>query len=173
MALRLDDKKAIVAEVNGVAQKAISAVVAEYRGLNVTDMTELRNQLRAQNVVMRVVRNTLARRALDGTDYACLQEAMIGPVVLMFALDHPGAAARVVKDFIKKHQQLQPTALAFEGSLMAANELEFLASLPTKDEGIALLAMVLKAPVVKFAQTTGEIYAKFARACQAVADQKQ
>jgi len=100
--LRLEDKKAIVAEVNDVASGALSAVIADYRGLSVSEMTELRKQARGQNVFLRVVRNTLARRAVEDTEFACLQPSLIGPSVLAFSLDDPGAAARLVKDFAKE-----------------------------------------------------------------------
>ena len=112
MALNLEDKKALVAEVSAVAAKALSLVAAEYRGLTVTEMTELRSKARGQGVYMRVVKNTLARKAVAGTSFECIGPVLKGPLVLAFSKDDPGAAARVVKAFAKDHDKLVATAVS-------------------------------------------------------------
>ncbi|MBW8191665.1 50S ribosomal protein L10 [Neiella marina] len=141
MALNLEGKKAIVAEVNEAAKGAQSAVVADARGVTVDAITALRKEAREAGVSMRVVRNTLARRALEGTDYECLNDVFVGPTLIAFSAEHPGAAARIFKDFAKKHEAFELKAAAFEGEKV---DVELLASLPTYDEAIAKLMSVLK-----------------------------
>lgn len=141
MALGLKDKKAIVAEVQEAAKGALSAVVADSRGVTVTDMTALRKQARENGVSLRVVRNTLARRALEGTAYECLNDVFVGPSIIAFSNEHPGAGARILKDFAKGNDKLELKAAAFEGSVV---EIGLLASLPTYDEAIAKLMSVMK-----------------------------
>lgn len=173
MALRLEQKKAVVAEVMSVAAQAHSAVAAEYRGLTAPEMTELRKQARESQVYLRVVKNTLACRALAGTDYACMTEGLVGPLLLAFSLEEPGSAARVIKDFAKEHEQLTPKLVAFGGKLYGPGELDRLASLPTKEQAISMLMAVIKAPVEKLARTLAEPHAKLVRTIAAVRDQKQ
>lgn len=141
MAIGLEDKKAIVAEVQQAAKDALSAVVADSRGVTVTDMTALRKQAREAGVSLRVVRNTLARRAVEGTDYECLTDSFVGPTLIAFSNEHPGAGARILKDFAKENEQLELRAAAFEGEL---TDISLLASLPTFDEAIAKLMSVMK-----------------------------
>ena len=141
MAIGLEDKKAIVAEVQQAAQEALSAVVADSRGVTVTDMTELRKQAREAGVSLRVVRNTLATRAVEGTDYECLKDSVVGPTLIAFSNEHPGAGARILKDFAKENEDLELRAAAFEGEL---TDIGLLASLPTFDEAIAKLMSVMK-----------------------------
>lgn len=141
MALGLEDKKAIVAEVQEAAKSALSAVVADSRGVTVEDMTALRKEARDHGVWLKVVRNTLARRAVDGTDYACLQDSFVGPTIIAFSTEHPGAGARILKDFAKKNEKFELKTAAFEGELV---DIAMLASLPTYDEAIAKLMSVLK-----------------------------
>ena len=173
MALRLDDKKALVTEVNAVAQKALSVVAAEYRGLPVSKLTELRAKARASGVYMRVVKNTLARRAVAGTQFECVGEKLKGPLILAFSVDDPGAAARLIKGFAKDHQKLVPTLVSLGGSVLSPKDLEKVADLPTKDQAIAQLMGVLKAPIGKFVRTLAEPHAKLVRTIAAVKDQKQ
>lgn len=173
MTLRLEDKQAIVAEVGEVAQNALSAVTAEYRGLSVGEMSQLRVQARSSGVYLRVVRNTLARRALEGTGFACLQDTLVGPLLLAFSQQEPGAAARLIKTFSKQNEKLQVKALAFGGQLLPVNELDKLASLPTRDEAIATLMAVMKAPITKLIRTLAEPHAKLVRTVAAVRDQRQ
>jgi len=173
MALRLEGKKAIVAEVAEVASKAVSLVAADYCGLTVAQLTELRKSARNTGVYMRIVRNTLARRALEGTKFACMQSALVGPLVLAFSKEDPGAAARLLRDYVKKFEKLQVKALSVEGMLLPANDLNRLASLPTRDEGISLLMSVMRAPITKFVRTLVEPHSKLVRTLAAVRDKKQ
>ncbi|MES2141535.1 MAG: 50S ribosomal protein L10 [Pseudomonadota bacterium] len=173
MTLRLEDKQAIVAEVGEVAKSALSAVTAEYRGLSVGEMSKLRVQARSSGVYLRVVRNTLARRALEGTDFVCLQDTLVGPLLIAFSQQEPGAAARLIKAFTKQNEKLVVKALAFDGQLLPVNEIDKLASLPTRDEAIATLMAVMKAPITKLVRTLAEPHAKLVRTVAAVRDQRQ
>lgn len=173
MALKLDDKKALVAEVNEVAKRGLSAVVAEYRGLTAGKFDILRTKARENGVYLHVVKNTLAHRAVEGTDFACLQPVLVGPLVLGISLEDPGAVGRVIKDFAKENDKLVVKAIAVGGTLYGAKDIERLASLPTKDQALAMLAGTLLAPVSKLARTLAEPAAKAARAVKAVADSKQ
>ena len=173
MPLNLEDKKALVAEVNAVAAKAQSVVAAEYRGLTVTQMTDLRAKARAQGVYMRVIKNTLARKALVGTAFETIGPVLKGPLVLAFSKDDPGAAARVVKDFAKANDKLVATHLSLGGSVLPGSDLEKLASLPTRAQAISMLMGVMKAPIQKFVATLAEPLPKLARTLAAVRDQKQ
>jgi large subunit ribosomal protein L10 len=173
MALKLEDKKALVAEVAEVAARAQSVVAAEYRGLTVGQMTELRAKARRQGVYMRVVKNTLARKALAGTSFESVGPKLKGPLVLAFSKDDPGAAARVVKDFAKGHEKLVATLVALGGQVLPAGELDRVASLPTREQALSMLLGVLKAPMNKLVRTLAEPPAKLARTLAAVRDQKQ
>ena len=173
MALRLEDKKAIVAEVNEAAAGALSAVIADYRGLTVGEMTELRVKARESNVYVRVVRNTLARRAVAETEFECLTEAFTGPTLLALSVEDPGAAARLLKDFGKAHEKLEVTALAIGGELLGPEQLDAVSSLPTLDEARAMLMGTMLAPVTKLAQTLNEIPGKLVRTTDAVRIQKE
>lgn len=141
MAIGLEDKKAIVAEVQQAAQNALSAVVADARGVDVVGMTALRKEAREAGVTIRVVRNTLAKRAVEGTDYECLVDTFVGPTLLAFSTDHPGAGARILSAFAKENDKLELKAAAFEGEV---TDIALLASLPTYDEAIAKLMSVMK-----------------------------
>lgn len=173
MPLSLEGKKAVVAEVNEIASGALSAVVAEYRGIGVSDMTELRVKARETGVYLRVIRNTLAKRAVEETEFACMQEAFVGPLVFAFSLEAPGAAARLLKDYAKENGMLKVTALSIGGKLMGPEQLDAVASLPTKDEAIAMLMSVMQAPVGKLVRTINEVPGKLVRVLAAVRDQKQ
>jgi large subunit ribosomal protein L10 len=173
MALRLDDKKALVAEVAGVAATAQSVVAAEYRGLTVTQMTTLRSQARSSGVYLRVVKNTLARRAITGTAFECIGKSLKGPLILAFSKDDPGAAARLVKTFARDNDKLKATTLSLGGVALAADDLDKVASLPTRLQALGQLAGVLQAPIAKFVRTVAEPHAKLVRTIAAVKDQKQ
>ena len=172
MALRLEDKKAFVKEVSAVAGESLSAVVAEYRGLSVAEMTELRREARGADVYLRVVKNTLARRAFKGTDFECLEDSLKGPVLLAFAKDDPGAAARVIKDFAKEHEALQAVSLSLGGQLLPASDLAKLAELPTLDQARAMLLGVMIAPMSKLVRTLAEPPAMLARTLSARGEQE-
>ena len=173
MALNLEDKKAMVAEVAEVAAAAQSVVAAEYRGLTVGQMTELRAKARVQGVYMRVVKNTLARRALAGTTFEQVGPKLKGPLVLAFSKDDPGAAARLVKDFAKTNEKLVATLVALGGKILPAEDLDRVANLPTREQALSMLLGVLKAPIQKFVATLAQPPAKLARTVAAVRDQKQ
>ena len=153
MALNLDGKKVVIDEVAQYAQKALSAVAAEYRGLTVSELTELRNTARDTGVYLRVVKNSLAKRAIAGTDFECMQDGLKGPLILAFSMEAPGAAARLINDFAKSNDKLIPKVIGFDGQSLDVSELSRLASLPTRDEGISLIMAVMKAPVGKLART--------------------
>jgi|TARA_A100001391_G_scaffold143013_1_gene100793 large subunit ribosomal protein L10 len=171
--LNLEDKRAIVVSVNAAASEALSAVVADYRGLSVAEMTNLRLKARETGVYLKVVRNTLAKRAVAGTEYECLTDALVGPTVLAFSQEDPGAAARLIKDFAKDHDALEVKALAIGGVAYDAKDIDILAKLPTRDEAIAQLMSVMQAPVAKFVRTLNEVPGKFVRTMAAVKDKKQ
>jgi large subunit ribosomal protein L10 len=173
MALRLEDKKALVAEVNEVAARALSAIAAEYRGMTVAQMTEFRAKARDEGVYVRVVKNTLARRAVDGTEFECLSEALNGPIILAFSTEDPGAAARVIQEFAKGCEALVTQAVAVGGDLYPASDLDRLAKLPTLDQARAQLLGLMLAPAGKFVRTIAEPQAKFVRLLAAYRDQQQ
>ncbi|AMO58510.1 50S ribosomal protein L10 [Endozoicomonas montiporae] len=173
MALGLEDKKAIVAEVSEAAQSALSAVIADYRGLTVGQMTELRKQARDGGVYLKVVRNTLARRAVEGTEFECLQDVLVGPTVLAFSQEDPGAAARLMKDFAKENKELEVKALSIAGQVLGAEQIDVLAKMPTLDQARAMLMSVMIAPVTKLARTLNEFPASITRVVAAVADEKK
>lgn len=171
--LTLEEKQAVVAEVAEVARRAHSAVAAEYAGLTVSQMTELRRNARAAGVYMRVVKNTLARRAFEGTEFAKMGEGLTGPLILAFSQEDPGSAARVIGDFAKTNEKLVVRSVSIGGQVLPASALAQVASLPTKQEALAMLCGVLKAPISKFVRTLNEPHAKLVRAVAAVRDQKQ
>ncbi|MBM4196697.1 MAG: 50S ribosomal protein L10 [Gammaproteobacteria bacterium] len=172
MGLKLDDKKALVAEVNAVASTAQSAVAAHYRGLTVSQMTSLRARARKQGVYMRVVKNTLARKAVEGTEFSCLGSALKGPTILAFSREDPGSAARVVKEFAKENETLVPLAVAIGGQVYPGSELGRVASLPTLNEARARFLGLLQAPLSQFVRTIAEPQAKFARLLAAYRDKQ-
>ncbi len=173
MALSFEDKKAVVAQVHEVANKSVSLLAADYRGLTVSEMTELRRDARNAGVHMQVVRNTLAKRAFEDTDYATFSDTLVGPMILVFSQEDPGAGARLVRDFIKKHKKLDVKALSLQGQMFGADKLKEVADLPTYDQAVAMLLSVMEAPVGKLVRTMAETYSKLVRVVAAVRDQKQ
>jgi large subunit ribosomal protein L10 len=172
MPLSLDDKRAIVATVNKLASRAQSAVVAEYRGMTCTEMTQLRTQARGANVYLRVVRNTLARRAVKDTHFECLQDILVGPVVLAFSTEEPSAAARVISDFTKTNDKLIVKGVSLGGQLLSASDIQTVAKLPSYTEAISMLMSVIQAPITKLVRTLAEPHAKLVRTLAAVRDSK-
>ena len=160
MAINLDDKKAIVAEVQEAANGAHSIVIADARGVKVEAITVLRKQARENGVWMKVVRNTLARRAVEGTEFECVNDTFVGPTLVAFSNEHPGAAARLFSDFAKANENFELKAAAFEGNVVDVN---MLAKLPTYDEAISRLMSVMKEASA----------GKLARTIAAVRDQKE
>ena len=173
MALNFEQKQAVVAEVAEVANKALSAVAAEYRGLTVEELTDLRVKAREGGVFVKVAKNTLVRRAVEGTDFECMSDSLTGPLLLAFSMEDPGAAARLVKDYAKEHDLLVAKNVAIGGELYDASELERLSKLPTYEQALAMLMGVMKAPVEKFVRTLAEPHTKMVRTFAAVRDAKQ
>ena len=173
MAIRLDDKKQIVSEVNQAAASALSAVLADYRGVTVDELTALRKTARESQVYLRVVRNTLLKRAIEDTDFECIKEVLEGPTLLALSEEDPGAAARVLKDFAEENENFEIKALSIGGELLEANQIDVLAKLPTLDQARSLLMSVMLAPVTKLARTVNEIPSKVTRVVAAVRDQRK
>ncbi len=173
MALRLEQKKDVVTEVAQVAASAHSVIAADYRGLTVSELTSLRAQAREQGVYLKVVKNTLARRALQGTTYECMDEGLVGPLMLMFSKEDPGSAARLAKNFIKENELLEVRMIAVGGELLEASALEKLSSLPNKEQAIALLMAVMKAPIEKLVRTLAAPHGTLVRTVAAIGEQKK
>jgi large subunit ribosomal protein L10 len=173
MALNFAQKEAIVAEVAEVAKTAHSAIGAEYRGLSVADMTALRVEARKAGVYVRVVKNTLARRAFADTSFACMQDALTGPLILAFGQQDPGSAARVAEAFAKTHDKFQVKLISVGGQLLDPSQLGAVAKMPTYDEAISQLMALMKAPVQKLASTLNEVPSKLVRTIAAIRDAKE
>lgn len=173
MALSLAEKKVVVAEVAEVAGTAHSAVAAVYRGLTVAEIDDLRAKARAGNVYLRVVKNSLARRALVGTEFECMNEGLSGPLLLAFSREDPGSAARVLRDFAKANNKLVIKLAAVGGQLLPISDIGRLADLPTRDEAISLLMATMKAPAEKLVRTLNEVPGKLVRTIAAVRDKQQ
>ena len=173
MALNLEQKKSIVAEVAAVAATAHSAVAAEYRGLSVVAMTALRSEGRKTGVYVRVVKNTLARRAVEGTDFACMQDGLVGPLILAFSKEEPGAAARLMQDFAKANDKMVIKLVSFGGKMLAPGDIDRLSKMPTREQALSMLMGVMLAPITKFVRTVSEPNAKMVRTFAALRDKKQ
>lgn len=173
MALGLDDKKAIVAEVHDTATSALSLVIADARGCTVDQMTGLRKNARENSVSLRVIRNTLAKRAIEGTEFECVSDTLTGPSLFGFSMEDPGAAARLFKDFAKEHDVFEVKALAVGGRLLEAGQLDVLAKLPTREQALSMLMSVMQAPATKLVQTLHAVPSKLVRTLAAVRDQKE
>lgn len=173
MALNLEDKKAIVADVSETASKALSLVVADARGVNVSDINALRKQAREARVDLRVVKNSLAKRAFEGTDFECLQSVLVGPSLFGFSLEDPGAAARLFKEFAKKNDKFEVKALSIGGQVLAKEQIDVLATLPTLEQALGQLVSVMIAPVTKLVRTFNEVPSKVTRVVAAVRDKKE
>lgn len=172
MALNLEQKKVVVAELANVAAKAHSLVAAEYAGLTVEQLTELRKKARQAKVFVKVAKNTLVRRAVEGTDYAVVKDALVGPMLYAFSEEDPGAAGRLVKEFSKANEKLVPKVVAIGGQMFPGSHVEKLASLPTREQALSMLLGVIQAPITKLVRTLAEPAAQVARVVAAVRDQK-
>ena len=168
MALTLEEKKAVVAEVADVAANAHSAVAVEYRGLTVEELTGLRAKARTEQVYLRVVKNSLARRAIEGTEFECMSEGLTGPLMLAFSQEDPGAAARILREFAKGNDKMVMHSAAVGGQLLAPAEIGRLADMPTRDQAISMLMSVMQAPITKLARTLNEVPGKLVRTVEAV-----
>lgn len=173
MALQLEQKQTIVADLNAAAGHALSAVVADHRGVTVAEMTDLRRRARESGVYLRVVRNTLLKRAVVGTDYECLADVATGPTMLAFSYEDPGSAARLLKQAARDIRELDVKAVSIGGQLLSADEIDRVASLPTRDEAVAILMSVIQAPVGKLVRTLVEVPGKLTRTLAAVRDAKE
>ena len=173
MSLNLEDKKQIVSDVAKVAANAKSVIAAYYHGLNVDEMTDLRKRARKFSVYLRVVKNTLAKRALENTEFECMRDGLTGPLILAFSKDDPTGAAKLFKEFSDEGRKMEISMLALDGKLFDASEVKRLASLPSYEDAVAMLLGVMKAPVAKFAKTLAEVPSKFVRTLAAVRDQQQ
>ena len=169
MALGLEDKKAIIAEVSETASNALSLVIADARGVTVTDMTELRAKARENKVVLRVVKNTLAKRAFKETEFECVEEALVGPSIFGFSMEDPGAAARLFKDFSKENDSFEVKALSVSGQMLDNSQIDVLASLPTLDQALSMLANVMLAPITKLTRTFNDVPGRVVRVVDQVA----
>ncbi|HET8940540.1 MAG TPA: 50S ribosomal protein L10 [Rudaea sp.] len=172
MALNLEQKKVVVAELANVAAKAHSLVAAEYAGLTVEQLTELRKKARQTGVFVKVAKNTLVSRAIEGTDYGCVKDALVGPMLYAFSEEDPGAAGRLIKEFSKANEKLVAKVVSIGGQMYPGSHVERLAALPTRDQALAMLMGVMLAPITKLVRTLAEPAAKTARAVAAVRDQK-
>lgn len=173
MALNLEAKKTIVEQVNAIAKNAIAVGVAQYSGLGVEQMTSLRSIARDNEVVIRVVKNTLARKAIVDTDCECVMDTLTGPVVLGFSNEDPGAVARTFKDFIKDNEDLVVKGLGISGDFVDSSQLKAIAALPTKDQAISLVMALMLAPTEKLVRTLNELPTKITRVVSAVGETKQ
>jgi len=172
MALTREEKRKVVSEVADLAASAHSVVAVEYRGLTVGELTGLRASARNENVCLRVVKNNLARRAIEGTEFACLSENLSGPLMLAFSQQDPGSGARILRDFAKKNDKLVLRCGAVGGQLLGAAEMGKLADMPTRDQAISMLMSVIQAPITKLARTLNEVPGKLVRTVDAIREAK-
>jgi large subunit ribosomal protein L10 len=173
MALNLEQKKEVVAELAEVASGALSLVAAQYSGMTVAQLTALRVKARQEGVYLRVAKNTLVRRAVQGTSYECVVDALTGPLLYAFSKDDPGAAGRLIKDAAKGNDKLVPKVVSVGGKLYGASELDRLASLPTREQALSMLLGCLVQPATMLVRVLSEPAASLARVVRAVGDQKQ
>lgn len=173
MGLSLNAKQQIVSEVAEVAANSTSMIAADFSGIRVGAMTQLRAKAREANVHLRVVKNSLIRRAVEGTDYALVSDRVVGPILLAFSAEEPGAAARLLKDFRKEHEAFTIKFIAMDGRLLEPDALDAVAALPTRDEALARLMGVMKAPITKLAQTLAAPHQKLVLTLAALREQMQ
>ena len=162
MALNLSQKHEVVAEIADVASKAQSLVAAEYAGVTVGQMTSMRKKARETGVYLKVVKNTLASRAVAGTEFECVKDALVGPLLYAFSMEEPGSAGRLIKEFAKGNDKLQPKVVSMGGKLLPAAHVDVLASLPTRDQALAMFLNLLMEPATRVA-----------RVFKAIGDQKE
>jgi large subunit ribosomal protein L10 len=173
MALNLEQKKVVVAELAGVAAKAHSLVAAEYSGLTVAQLTDLRKKARQAKVFVKVAKNTLVSRAVEGTDYACVKDALVGPMLYAFSEEDPGAAGRLVKEFSKANDKLVAKIVSIGGQMYPGSHVEKLASLPTREQALSILAGLLLQPATMLARVMAEPASQVARVLSQIGEQKQ
>jgi len=173
MPLRIEDKQRLVQELNTIASSSVAGAIADFSGLNVTEITELRTKARESGVYLKVVKNTLSKRAFSDTSFECLVENLKGPIIIALSKDDLASPARLFKDFSKDYQQLKTVSLAIDGNIFPASDLERIAQLPTKQEAYSIIVRLLQAPIEKAVRTLKEIPTKFTRVAVAVKDNKE
>lgn len=173
MAISAATKRRAVEELSGIAGEALSAVAVHYHGIGAVALDSLRAEARRRGVALKVTKNSLAKRALSGSDFACMCDGLSGPTMLAFSRDEPGAAPRLIREFIREHGVLEVGMVAIDGRLGDASELDRLADLPTREVALAMLAGALKAPLAVFAGTLAAVPAKLARTLLAVKERKE
>ena len=169
---RLDAKKVLVEDLNKIAQEAFSVIAVDYRGTNVPGLTQLREEAKSQSVQLKVIKNTLAKRALENTKFDSLNEILTGPTLLAFSMNDFQSAAKLVKDFAAKEESFEVKGLSIGEGFLEPNELKALASLPSKEEAISMLLGLLQAPLTKLAGTLNEVPSQFVRTLNAVSQSK-
>ncbi len=172
MSLSLEDKKAVVAEVSEQLKGAQATMLAEYRGLTVEQMTKLRRKAYDAKVYLRVVKNTLARRAVAGSPYECLTKDMVGPLAYAISAD-PVAVAKLLSEFAKDNEKLKIKAAAMGSKVMTLAQVDALAKLPGREQLLSQLLGTMQSPIATFVRTLNEVPTKFVRALAAVRDAKQ
>jgi large subunit ribosomal protein L10 len=173
MALNLTQKQEVVAELADVATKAFSLVAAEYAGLTVGQLTDLRRKARQNGVYLKVAKNTLVSRAVSGTDYECVKAALAGPLLYAFSEEDPGAAGRLIKDFAKANEKLKPRLVSIGGKMYPGSHVDVLASLPTREQALSMFLSVLVQPATMLVRLLSEPASQLARATNQVAEQKK
>ena len=173
MPLRIEQKKAVVEELNSMASSSVSAAIAEYRGLNVAEITELRTKARESGVYLKVVKNSLSKQALTGTDFECLTQALQGPIIIALSADDLASPARLFKDFGKDYEHLKTVGLAIDGDAYPSSDLDRIARLPTRDEAYSIIAGLMKAPIEKALRTLNEVPIKLARLILAIKENQE
>ena len=173
MPLRIEDKQRLVQELNAIASSSIAGAIADFSGLNVTEITELRTKARESGVYLKVVKNTLSKRAFSDTSFECLTEDLKGPIIIALSEDDLASPARLFKNFSKEYEQLQTVGLAIGGNTFPASDLDRIAQLPTRQEAYSTIANLLQAPIEKAVRTLKEIPSKFTRMAVAVKDNKE
>ena len=173
MPLRIEQKKAVVEELHSIASSSVSAAIAEYRGLNVAEITELRTKARESGVYLKVVKNSLSKQALTGTDFECLTQALQGPIIIALSADDLASPARLFKDFGKDYEHLKTVGLAIDGDAYPSSDLDRIARLPTRDEAYSIIAGLMKAPIEKALRTLNEVPIKLARLILAIKENQE
>ena len=173
MALSKSEKERIVGEVKEVASNASSLVISDARGLKVTELSEVRQKATQSGIHIQIIKNSLAKLAFEGTDFGCTDEVLTGPSLFAFSYAEPGAAAKMLKTYAQNFEALEIKALVVEGQLLDGAQIDVLASLPSREEALTLIASVLQAPISKFATLLNEVPTKLARVLAAVRDNKQ
>ena len=173
MPLSIEEKQNLVEELNEIASSSIAGAIADYSGLNVSEITELRTQARESGVYLKVVKNTLSKRAFSDTGFECLNENLKGPIIIALSKDNLASPARLFKNFSKDYEQLKTVSLAIDGNIFPASELDRIAKLPTQQEAYTIIARLLQAPIEKAVRTLKEIPTKFTRMAVAVKDNKE